>query len=389
MSIKPQVIERLLESDEGVALDFKREQYDFDAASKEAKSELLKDVLAFANASRQADAYILIGVEDKRGARSEVVGVSAHLDDAKLQQFVNTKTQRPVTFSYREATHDGRPIGVLRIPVQPRCIYATSTYGKVEKNAVYVRHGSSTAVASPDEIVRMSTPAGVPAALGSTTRGLDDYEAFDKAPGSGRLAGKLIASCRDTETAERVLEIFRSAPDKRDEVYVDVAWAEFLMAMQDERHVDAMGHIGVQIVNGVYSSESERTAQRHLFPNGRPPDPYVAGAAHLALGRPRSGGGTEAVERLNALRERLAEHIGRVDRGEVTTASIGPGGRLLGECAWARQYFAEHEIFCPELEDANLGSWHDLLWEVAPMLQRGSSMHEIRERAALYLTRSG
>ena len=133
--MKSGLIERLLLSDEGVTLDFKREQYEFEGASKEAKGELLKDVLAFANTAREDDAYILIGVEEKRGAASEVVGVSVHLDDAKLQQFVNSKTRLPVTFSYRETMHDGLPIGVLHIPRQPRRpIYANANHGKVKKN---------------------------------------------------------------------------------------------------------------------------------------------------------------------------------------------------------------------------------------------------------------
>ena len=161
MSIEPSLIEQLLLSDEDATLDFKREQYDFEGGSKQAKSELLKDVLAFANAFRRADAYILIGVDEKRGGRSKVVGVAAHLDDAKLQQFVNSKTQMPVTFSYHEAVHDGTPIGVIHVPLQPRPIYATADYGRVKKEAVYIRRGSSTATANPAEVIQMGAPAPV------------------------------------------------------------------------------------------------------------------------------------------------------------------------------------------------------------------------------------
>lgn len=163
MSIKSDFIEGLLFADEDASLDFKREQYAFEGADKDSKSELLKDVLAFANAFRRADAYILIGVEEVRGARSTVIGVRNHLDDAKLQQFVNSKTQLPVTFSYREASHDGLPIGVIHVPVQTRPVYATTNYGKVTKEAVYVRRGSSTGVAKPEEMMRMG-PATVDAA---------------------------------------------------------------------------------------------------------------------------------------------------------------------------------------------------------------------------------
>ena len=149
------IIDGLLYEDEGTALDFKREPYKFDGAGKDEKSELLKDVLAFANAWRRSTAYILIGVDENKGGRGKVVGISQDLEDAKLQQFVNSKTNRPVTFAYRTFSLDNKSIGVIEIPVQERPVYLTSNFGKLEKEKVYVRRGSSTAIASPDEIYRM------------------------------------------------------------------------------------------------------------------------------------------------------------------------------------------------------------------------------------------
>lgn len=148
-------IEALLFEEEGTTLDFKRDQYPFDQASDEDKSELLKDILAFANAFRRTDAFILIGIEDVKGGRGKVVGVASQLDDAKLQQFVNSKTQRAVTFSYRDAFHDGQPIGIIHLPLQQRPLYAKAGYGKVKKGVVYLRRGSSTDEATPDEVAQM------------------------------------------------------------------------------------------------------------------------------------------------------------------------------------------------------------------------------------------
>ena len=152
--VNPDLIEDLLHEEEGTSLDFKRDQYRF-GGTKSDKSELLKDILAFANAFRRDDAYILIGVEEVRGGRSKVVGVQKHLDDANLQQFVNSKTQRPVTFSYQQAVHDGVEIGIVHIPVQARPLYAKADFGVVRKNIVYIRRSSSTDAASPDEVARM------------------------------------------------------------------------------------------------------------------------------------------------------------------------------------------------------------------------------------------
>lgn len=150
-----ELLEQLLNEEESSSLDFKRDQYPFEGAIDEKKSELLKDILAFANAWRRTDAYILIGVEEVRGAKSKVVGLSQHLDDAKLQQFVNSKTQKAITFSYEAYPYEGLQIGIISIPIQDRPVYLTKDYGRLRKNVVYLRRGSSTDEATPDEIAQI------------------------------------------------------------------------------------------------------------------------------------------------------------------------------------------------------------------------------------------
>ena len=61
-------------------------------------SELLKDILGFANAFRRSATYILIGVEEVRGGKSNVNGIEAvdQLDDHSVQQFVNNLVNTPV-----------------------------------------------------------------------------------------------------------------------------------------------------------------------------------------------------------------------------------------------------------------------------------------------------
>src|SRR5262245_22353300 len=154
------LFERLLYEEESTTLDFKKEQYRFAKATDEDKSELLKDILGFANAWRRSEAYILIGVEDVRGGRGNVVGIPAtdQLDDHSLQQFVNNLTNRPVRFHYEAFGFEGKQVGVIRIEEQPRPLYAKRDYGKLKKNEVYVRRGSSTDPTKPaslDEIAQM------------------------------------------------------------------------------------------------------------------------------------------------------------------------------------------------------------------------------------------
>ncbi|RJQ86687.1 MAG: ATP-binding protein [Desulfobacteraceae bacterium] len=155
MRIDDVLIESLLYEEEGVDLDLKSDQYRFTRASDDEKSELLKDILAFANAWRHADAFILIGVKEIKGGRSEVVGISATLDDAAIQQFVNNKTQRPITFSYSNSTFESKQIAVIHIPLQQRPFYLKRDFGRLKKETVYVRRGSSTDIATLDEISRI------------------------------------------------------------------------------------------------------------------------------------------------------------------------------------------------------------------------------------------
>lgn len=159
------LVEELLYGSEGVDLDFKRDQYPFDGASDLEKAELLKDVLAFSNAFRRSDAFILIGVDEASGGRPKLVGVSQHLKDADLQQFVNTKTNRNVVFAYHAVEVEGRQIGVIRIEEQQKPIFLKKDFGfdptrnrhRLTANVVYFRVGSSTKEASPEDIARMGS----------------------------------------------------------------------------------------------------------------------------------------------------------------------------------------------------------------------------------------
>jgi hypothetical protein len=163
-----ETVENLLWEDESSELDFKSAQYPFAGASDDDKSEILKDLLAFGNAWRRTEAYILIGVEEVRGARSIPRGISDHLGESHIQQLVNSKTNRPLSFSYKIVEIDGASVGVLRVPVQDRPIYATKTYGRVKADTVYIRRGSSTDIAKPDEIARMTGGAAVAAEVDLT-----------------------------------------------------------------------------------------------------------------------------------------------------------------------------------------------------------------------------
>jgi hypothetical protein len=155
------LFESLLFEEEGTTIDFKKEQYRFANASDDEKAELLKDVLGFANAWRREKAYILVGVDDVRGGKSNVVGIPAseQLDDHSLQQFVNSLVNTPVHFQYRAFSCAGKQVGIFVLDeVQQRPVYLKRNYGVLEKEKVYIRRGSSTNPQKPaslEEIARM------------------------------------------------------------------------------------------------------------------------------------------------------------------------------------------------------------------------------------------
>lgn len=155
MALSEELFMALLQEGESVSLDFKREQYEFSADNKAKKSEILKDILAFTNSFRRVDAYILIGVAESPDSPPTLIDVKDHLDDAQLQQFVNSKTSDPITFSYKKITIDNLSLAYIHIPLQPRPIYALKDFGIVKKDKVYMRRGSSTTIASPKDIALM------------------------------------------------------------------------------------------------------------------------------------------------------------------------------------------------------------------------------------------
>jgi len=151
---------------ESNCLDYKREQYAFIKAMPEEKSELIKDVLAMANADRSGAAYILIGVEEMSNKLGRVVGIQAHeiIDDALLHQFINQKTNAFVPFrSYVVpsgiAERDSIQVVEIEVCRERRPYFLKKDFGKLVANIVYMRDGTTTVVANPTQIREMGEVA--------------------------------------------------------------------------------------------------------------------------------------------------------------------------------------------------------------------------------------
>lgn len=149
------LLKSLLSQPEGVALDFKRDQYSFVGAADHKKSELLKDIISFVNTTRKETAYILIGIQEELDGNASIYGVDGHLSDADLQQFINSKLNHPIIFSYIPCNIYDKKVGVIKIPVQKRPVYLLKNYVGLKKHEVLHRRGSSTSIATPEEVAEM------------------------------------------------------------------------------------------------------------------------------------------------------------------------------------------------------------------------------------------
>lgn len=149
-------LEQLLWRGEGDALDFKVAPYRIVRATDDEKSEFAKDVLAMANAWRSEAAFILLGVDETvLPGPGRAIGAVDFPDDAILQELLRAKTNRVLEFSFEVVSFQGKRIGVLRVPCQKRPFFLKKDFGKLKAGVVYVRRGSSTDQADPDEVFRM------------------------------------------------------------------------------------------------------------------------------------------------------------------------------------------------------------------------------------------
>jgi hypothetical protein len=205
-------IRRLLLEGEGSHLDYKEAQYVLTNGAQHQKAEIVKDVLAMANSWRTEEAFILTGIRERVGEPAEICGLNAHLDDADLQELVNKKTNRPIAFKYAELDVDGLSVGVLCIAVQRRPFYLTSDFGPLKAGIVYVRRGSSTGIATPDEVIEIglaeSSVSATPWPLEDETfrEAKRQYEGFRSWPGAhNAIRALLVAGAMTTQGVQQYL----------------------------------------------------------------------------------------------------------------------------------------------------------------------------------------
>ena len=144
MNITAEFIKQLVEHPESETLDVKGDQYPFAKADNNDKSEILKDLMAFANAFIDVDAYILVGVRQQTTPPHRIVGISTNIDDAKFQQLVKAKLEKTLSFDYQALDVDGVAVGIFRVPPQNGPFILKKDFGKLLRTQLPLRRGTTS-----------------------------------------------------------------------------------------------------------------------------------------------------------------------------------------------------------------------------------------------------
>lgn len=126
---------------EQAALDWKT---DFVSPSdNEKRGEIIKDVVAIANASPLSYGFILYGIDPRKP--DPIIGISSHYDDAKLQQLFKGKVEPALEFLYYEVSAGAKTVAVIHVaPSKRRPFIIAVDIGKVRAGQIPIRRGSST-----------------------------------------------------------------------------------------------------------------------------------------------------------------------------------------------------------------------------------------------------
>ena len=162
--ISEEQIKKLCLQGESNCVDYKRAQYAFQKSEDAKKAELLKDILCFANAFRNSSAYILIGVDEDESGFGVIQGINSNdvIDDSRLQEFVNSKTNNPIPFSaYPFKMSSGQILQVIEIGMckRDRPFYLKKDFAWLKCKDVWIRGSTKSGIASPETIAEMGRDA--------------------------------------------------------------------------------------------------------------------------------------------------------------------------------------------------------------------------------------
>lgn len=105
-----ELIDLIQYENEKTGLDFKAVIYKADKFD-----DLLKDIMAMANAALEEDRYIVVGVKHHPSSERVFLGVEEFIDDATYYQLVHTNIEPDIHFEYFHVEVADKKVGVFRI----------------------------------------------------------------------------------------------------------------------------------------------------------------------------------------------------------------------------------------------------------------------------------
>jgi len=136
-----QIISLVKSTPEQTAFDWKS---DFiPPKDNEKRGEIIKDIVAIANASPLSYGFIVYGVDPRKP--DPIVGTTSNYDDSKLQQLLRGKVEPLPKFLYYEVSTGTKTVSVIQVSSSKKRPFIVSVdIGKIKAGQIPIRRGSST-----------------------------------------------------------------------------------------------------------------------------------------------------------------------------------------------------------------------------------------------------
>jgi predicted HTH transcriptional regulator len=109
----------------------------------EKRGEIIKDIVAIANASPLSYGFIVYGVDPRKP--DPIIGITNPYDDSKLQQLLKSKVEPLPEFLYYEVSTGIKTVSVIQVsPSRKRPFIIAADIGKIRAGQIPIRRGSST-----------------------------------------------------------------------------------------------------------------------------------------------------------------------------------------------------------------------------------------------------
>lgn len=154
-TVESKFIDALVDEWETTNVDFKRE---LSLTTKGQKGEFAKDVLALATTKSSGPRYLIVGFDNDSRAYHRPPDPAITQD--RMEQVLNNLTTPVVIIRYEVVDYRLGKVGKLQVFREPEKlpyraaddVYDEKGKKRLEKDRVYVRHGSQTEAPSPDEL---------------------------------------------------------------------------------------------------------------------------------------------------------------------------------------------------------------------------------------------